>query len=542
MKLFESSFIKDFEYYERVFDTELNRSVIRKITVPFEWFEPSDRGQYISITDSTKRFERKQGNSKQARGKDGVFNPIERTIRDNYWGNNYNKNPRVFHLDIETRTGTNSKGFPKPELALEPVCLIQVHDSHSNTIFVFGDRNWTFEKNYSEKIKELGVNVKFFNCETEEQIFNGYFKLFKQLDPLIIYAWNGDGFDYPYLYNRAQNLGLDTGLFSNHGSVKLKKVKSGYRETHSLVADGHVYFDLLQVYKKFTFGQKASYSLENIASEELGENKVQHTEYEKFDDFYSGVYRVPENPTEEQKNSNVYKAAMAFKETGDDKYLKLVQELSYSEFVYYGVKDPYLTLKIDQKKNFTALMVNLAEKMGVKLEDTLGTVKQWSQYIANKAYQNKEIIEARESSDETVSVKGGRVTEPIVGLHEWVCSVDVNSMYPNLGMRAFNMSPEKFVPKHKLPPDLREYILRYFNDEDEDARMTLPEDVWDKVSELLKQNEMCLGINGAVFKTDSIGMIPEIIKTIYSERKEAKKTQFEYEKKKLLIKDILKAL
>lgn len=535
MQLFETAFQKDFDYFERVYDTELKRSLIKKINSPFEWFEPSERGVYKSVTDGTKHFERKQGTQKQSRGKDGVFDPISRNIRDNYWGDKYNKNPRIFYLDIETRTGLYSTGFPKPELALEPVCLIQVYDNHSKTMFVFGDRPWSFEKLYT-----FEYDIKFFQCNSEEDIFNGYFQLFKKFDPLIVYAWNAEGFDYPYLYNRAINLGIETKHFSNHGNVKLKSKQMGFKTIHTLEADGHHYFDLLQVYKKFTFGQKSSYSLDNIAFEELNERKVTHTEYEKFDDFYTGKYIIPHNPTEEQKESKIYKAACAHKDTNDEKYDKLVKELSYSEFVYYGAKDTYLILRIDQKKNFTQLMVMLAEKMGALLPDTLGTVKQWSQYIANTSYLNKEIIEAKEPFDGDVQVKGGRVTEPTPGKYEWVVSVDVNSMYPNLGMRAFNMSPEKFVPRHKLPNNLKEYVLRYFNDEDEDSRLKIPEDIWSKVSSILKEHQMCLGINGAVFKSDSIGMVPKLIKEIYAERKDAKKTQFEYEKRKLLIKEILK--
>jgi len=536
MNLFECAFQKDYDYYERVWNTELKKTLIRKIDTPFEWFEESSTGDFKSITNPEKRFVRKQGNSKQARGQAGVFNPIDRHVRDNYWCSSYNKNPRTFFLDIETRTGQNGfHGFPKPEDANQEVCLIQVFDNHSNTMFVFGDRAWKFQNLY-----EFDYEVKYYHCLSEEQIFEGFLSLFKKLDPLIIYAWNGEGFDFPYLYNRAKNIGVDVKRFSNHGNVKLKTIQAGFKTIHKLESNGHIYFDLLEVYKKFTFGLKSSYSLDNIAFEELGKTKITHTEYEKFDDFYTGKYIHPVIPTEEQRNSRIFKASEAYNNTKEEKYLELVRELSFSEFVYYGVIDTYLIKELDKKKNFTQLMVMLAEKMGVLLQDTMGTVRPWSQYISNTAYKNKEIIEVRERTEESVSVKGGRVTEPVIGKHDWVCSVDVNSMYPNLGMRAFNMSPEKFVPKHKLPEKLREIILRYFNDEDEDKRLTLPREILDKTSELLREYELCLGINGAVFKTDSQGMIPSLIEEFYSDRKKAKQIQFEYEKKKLLIKQILK--
>jgi hypothetical protein len=113
-------------------------------------------------------------------------------------------------------------------------------------------------------------------------------------------------------------------------------------------------------------------------------------------------------------------------------------------------------------------------------------------------------------------------------------------MYPNLGMRAFNMSPEKYIPIYDLPSKLKEYILRYFSDEDEDKRLEIPREILDKISAELREHNLCLGINGAVFKADFAGMIPNLIKEIYAKRKKAKQTQFEYEKKKLAIKNLIK--
>lgn len=535
MILFETAYQKDFEYYERVFDTNLNKSVERKITTPFEWFEESSNGDYISITDNSKRFVRKQGTSKQARNQNGVFNPIQRQIRDNYWGKAYNKEARIFYCDIESRVGTASKGFPKPELALEPISLMQIFDSTSKTMFIFGDRPWKFQAQYT-----FEYPVKYIQCSDEINIIEGFLNLFKQLNPLIVYAWNGAGFDFPYIFNRMKNLGMDTQRLSNYGKVSLKSKPVGFKTYYSIETQGHYFLDLLEIYKKFTFGQKSSYSLDNIAFEELGERKVPHTEYAAFDDFYTGKYIHPQNPTEEQKKSNIFKASTAYIETNDEKYLTLVKELSHSEFVYYGGKDTHLITRVDQKKNFTTLMVMMAEKMGVLIEDTMGTVKPWSNFIANTGYTNKEIIPAKDRESVEVSVKGGRVTDPVVGKHDWVVSVDVNSLYPS-EMRAFNMSPEKFVPRHELPKDLLELVLRYFNDEDEDARLMLDNSILNKASELLTKYNMSLGMNGAVFKADSKGMVPKLIEDIYTDRKKAKGTQLKYEQRKILIKEILKS-
>jgi DNA polymerase elongation subunit (family B) len=336
-----------------------------------------------------------------------------------------------------------------------------------------------------------------------------------------------------------KNLKMDTQRLSNYGKVSLKEIPSGYKKASRIESTGHHFIDLLEVYKKFSFGEKSSYNLDNIAYVELGKQKIPHTEYEKFDDFYTGKYIHPVNPTPEQLQSNIFKASAAWIETNDEKYLNLVKLIAHSEFVYYGIIDTYLIKEIDRKSNFTSLMVILAEDAGILLSDTLGTVKPWSQFIANTGYKNKEIIEKTERTSEEIQIKGGRVTDPTIGKHEWLVSVDVNSMYPS-NMRAFNMSPEKYIPIYDLPPKLKEYILRYFNDEDEDKRLEIPRDILDKVSDELREHNLCLGINGAVFKADSSGIVPNMIKEIYANRKKAKQTQFEYEKKKLLIKNLIK--
>jgi DNA polymerase elongation subunit (family B) len=535
MYLFETAFQKDFEFFERVYDTDLKRSIVRKIDSPYEWFEESANGDFKSITNNSKKFVRKQGTSKQSREKAGVFDPIQRTIRDNYWKKAYNKDPRIFYCDIETRVGQNSTGFPKAELALEEISLIQIYDNITNKMFVFGNRPWQFKDQYT-----FDYDVNYILCSDEKNIIEGFLSLFKQLDPLIIYAWNGNGFDYPYIYNRMKNLKMDTQRLSNYGKVSLKEIPSGYKKASRIESTGHHFIDLLEVYKKFSFGEKSSYNLDNIAYVELGKQKIPHTEYEKFDDFYTGKYIHPVNPTPEQLQSNIFKASAAWIETNDEKYSNLVKLIAHSEFVYYGIIDTYLIKEIDRKSNFTSLMVILAEDAGILLSDTLGTVKPWSQFIANTGYKNKEIIEKTERTSEEIQIKGGRVTDPTIGKHEWLVSVDVNSMYPNLGMRAFNMSPEKYIPIYDLPPKLKEYILRYFNDEDEDKRLEIPREILDKISAELREHNLCLGINGAVFKADSSGIVPNMIKEIYANRKKAKQTQFEYEKKKLLIKNLIK--
>ena len=496
MKRFEATWRDGFEYYQRVFDTDLGRSTKSRVDLRCEYYEPSSTGLYTFILDDEIRLERKQGNAKQGREHYGFMDPMYRNIRDNYWNKDaYNLEPRVWYLDIETRVGTCSIGFPVPEKAMEPISLMQFYDNKENVMFVLGVKDWP-----GQESANFEYEVKYIKCRDEYQMLEHFLAIYSKLDPLIVYAWNGLGFDFPYIHNRMKKLGIDVNRLSNYGGVSYSEGEFQGKTEFKFASDGHFWVDLMQVYKKFTFHPMPSYSLDAVSEYELQENKADHSKYANFEDFYTN---------------------------------------GYDEFVYYGIKDTYLIRRIDESKNFTVLMNMIAEKMGVQISDTLGTVKPWSQYIANRSMLNRQVMPMRQEFPEPYVV-GGYVRDPNKGKHEWVISADVNSMYPLLGMVGFNMSPETFVPKHKLPDDLHDIVLAFFNGQDESKLLFLNDNVWETATGLLQKYNFALGINGAVFKKDKLGIIPEMVQEIYDSRKKAKNQMFAYEQRKILIERIIK--
>ncbi len=528
--LLECAWKSNFKYYKRCFDNKTKKSFAVENNKKYEWYIENSNGKYEYILNPEIKLEKIESSyNKEGLDKYGYTDPLYGDIRDNYWNKDlYNSNPRIWYIDIETRSGVVSSGFPVPEKSLESVSLIQIYDNYDNTMFVLGLRDWVHQKKYN-----LEYPVEYIKCEDEIHLFETYFKLFKNMDPLILYAWNGKKFDYPYLINRSKKLGLDISNFSNYGNVEISSKEFQNQIEFKIKTDGHYYLDLMEVYKTFVYKSRSSYSLENISSIELGTTKVSHTEYSAFDDFYTGKYNIPSSPTDAQLNSDIYREAIK----GN---IEEVKELSHSEFVYYGIVDTYLIKQIDEKLKFTALLIMIADKMGVLINDTMSTVKPWTNFISNRAMVNNKIMPCRKQKDENPSIIGGYVQTPQVGKHKWVISADVNSMYPLLGMVGFNNSPETFIAKHKLPAGLKELVLRYFNDQDEANRLDLPEETWDIVVDELQKNNMSLGINGAVFTRDYRGMIPELVQEIYDTRKDFKKTMFKYEQKGILINELIK--
>jgi DNA polymerase elongation subunit (family B) len=591
MKLFETSWMNDFKVYERVFDPDTGITQVNKIDGKSEYFVEDPKGLYSDFLDSTIKYSKKFGNAKDAREHAGACSPIYRNIRDNYIETkSFNKNPRVWYLDIETRSGVHYKitdsrkvllknkstgeitrttledtqklkdsdlqnylisedgsnfsevqystlfektqSFPDPGLAEQEITLIQVLDNIEQTVYILGLRD--FELSDLEKLGySFDYSVKYANCKSEIQLLNTFLVLFNKLNPLLILAWNGNGFDYPYIVNRLKNLGFSESL-SKYGSTTLtKSINDKGRVSYKLDSNGHFFMDFMEIYKKFTFDPRSSYSLDNISEIELGEHKVPHTEFLTFDSFYTGTdYQYTEKEYSDKLRELIRKSY------GSDEFFKNVN----LQFVYYGITDVILLKKLNDKLQLVELMSTVSEIMGVLLDDTLKTVKPWSQHIANEAMKQKKVMPPKREV-ESPKIVGGFVKEPIPGLCKWCMNVDVNSMYPMLSIAAFNMSPETYISMDKAPADLRDLLKSVIKkDQDEEQFLDLKDnnpEKFKKITELLQKYKLSLGINGALFDISKKGLIPSLVTEIYNNRKQAKKTMNNYIAKSVMIKDIL---
>lgn len=527
MKLFEATYKDGFDYYERYFCTDSNQSKTAKITCGNEYYVPDSRGIYTYLLDDNIRLSKKSGKCTENITY-GKLTPDIVRIRDKYWDktkSKYNYNPRKWYIDIET-TAYNKIDV---EQVKEELVLVQIFDNITNTMIILGSRPWVNQAKYS-----YDFECKYLNCENEVKLFETFFALIKKMQPLIVLGWNTNGFDYPFLYNRAKKLGFDTNQFSPYNKSKLSTIITDQgMKSYKLEADGVFYLDYLEVYKKYTYTPRASYSLDNISYVELNERKVNHNMYSTFDGFRTGEsYIFPDKAPTDEFDLEMFNLQVLYKETQDNKIKEKIADLANDLFVHYGCIDTYLVKKLDDKLMLSNILINIASKMGVNIPDSLGTVKPWSSYITNIAYLENKILPNSDVDDNAdTSIKGGYVAEPVVGKHKWIISVDINSAYPNLSMRGFNMSAETYVAPRDLPADMRDINLAYFNDEDEEKRFKMylerPE-IFNTYTALAKKYNYCLGINGAVFKRDSVGIIPRLVKEIYAERKALKKEMLKW--------------
>lgn len=518
MKLFECFFQdqkEPWKFYERY--SQNNISYIKQIPLKQEFFIPTNENSNYKHLLTEENLRRKEGSSKDYEKTFGTINPGYRLLRDEYWdleNPKYNFNTKIWYLDIETTAHRPVDA----ENCYERIVLIQIFDAQLKTCFVLGLEDFENYDKFELNGKTYDFKVRYLKCKDERNILENYFKLVEKLDPLYVFAWNGEGFDFSYLYNRAIKNCLEP-KFSKYGNGELKTEKfSNGKSVYRLEAPGIFYIDFIDIYKKYVFAPRDSYALDNIAKIEVNEQKVNHSCFSTFDGFRTGKdYIIPsERPTDnfEAKIYDAYK----------NNDLESAFKISHNMFIKYGIIDTYLLYLIDDKLKLSFTMLMLSSLMGVNGKDIMGTTKPWFQLIQNFTYKQNKITPDFEDKKVDVSIKGGFVPNPQKGKVKDVFSVDINSAYPLLSMCGFNMSPETYVPEHKIPDDLKDLRDTLFNDEDEQRRYEdYKSGKLNDFSNLLKKYNLSCGINGAFFKKDFDGIVPQLVSKFYSSRKAEKK-------------------
>lgn len=443
--------------------------------------------------------------------------PVEyQYIRANYSHDDKIYTPRFWFLDIET--GTPKTGFPNPEKAESPINLIQIAESDNKMRYVFGTLNL-----YSQK-----ENETFFYYHTEKEMLLAFKDFQLERTPAVVVAWNGDGFDFPYLINRFKNVGLNPEMLSPFGILEEHKAMIFGTMTKSLKPLGIAWVDYIEAFKRTIPQGQDSWSLEHMSKVVLGEEEGGKLDYHHhgFVDMRAFI------------NCNYDPALDIHEDSELKKYFNKDSEKFkaawYSKFVEYGIVDVDVLKAMDEKKGIMNTLTFLAQTMSVNFHDVFATVKPWQIHIYNRLYDRNQFIPAKSPFD-TYKIPGGHVfAKP--GLYNWVCSFDVRSLYP-FCMICLNMSPETYVRPKDVPADLKELtksFTRYQVKEDddilcEDIYMALPEETKEEITRLLVKYNFAMSPNGSFYRKDFEGILPELTFDIFTSRKKFKKLQKENE-------------
>jgi DNA polymerase elongation subunit (family B) len=356
---------------------------------------------------------------------------------------------KISTIDIEVKT---ENGFPDVESAAEEVLLITVQDYTTKQIRTWGQGPFNNKQE----------NVIYKSFRTEYELLNDFINwwMIETNTPEVVTGWNSELYDMPYLVRRIDRI-LGEKLMkrlSPWGLVTERETIVMGRKQISYDVGGVTQLDYLNLYKKFTYKAQESYRLDYIASVELGQKKLDHSEFDTFKDFYTK---------------------------------------GWQKFVEYNIIDVELVDRMEDKMKLIELAITMAYDAKVNYNDVFYQVRMWDAIIYNYLKKRNIVIPPKERSDKDAKYAGAYVKEPIPGKYDWVVSFDLNSLYPHLIMQ-YNISPET-LRETRHPSVTVDKIL---NEE-----LTF---------ELYKDSAVCA--NGAMYRKDVRGFLPELMEKIYKDR------------------------
>ena len=356
---------------------------------------------------------------------------------------------KISTIDIEVKT---ENGFPDVESAAEEVLLITVQDYTTKQIRTWGQGPFNNKQE----------NVIYKSFRTEYELLNDFINwwMIETNTPEVVTGWNSELYDMPYLVRRIDRI-LGEKLMkrlSPWGLVTERETIVMGRKQISYDVGGITQLDYLNLYKKFTYKAQESYRLDYIASVELNQKKLDHSEFDTFKDFYTK---------------------------------------GWQKFVEYNVIDVELVDRMEDKMKLIELAITMAYDAKVNYNDVFYQVRMWDAIIYNYLKKRNIVIPPKERSDKDAKYAGAYVKEPIPGKYDWVVSFDLNSLYPHLIMQ-YNISPET-LRETRHPSVTVDKILN--------QELTF---------ELYKDSAVCA--NGAMYRKDVRGFLPELMEKIYKDR------------------------
>ena len=354
---------------------------------------------------------------------------------------------KLVTLDIET---TAEQGFPDVESAIEEILAITIQDYTTKEIITWG------VKPFANKQK----NVTYHHCHTEQELLNHFINYWMQDVPDVVTGWNIQMFDIPYICKRLNRVLGDKLMkrFSNWGLVTEGEIYVQGRKQIVYDVGGLTQLDYLDLYKKFTYKAQESYRLDYIAEVELGQKKLDHSEFDTFKDFYTK---------------------------------------GWQKFIEYNIVDVELVDRLEDKMKLIELALTMAYDAKVNYADVFYQVRMWDNIIYNYLKKRDIVIPPKIRSDKNEKYAGAYVKEPAPGKYDWVVSFDLNSLYPHLIMQ-YNISPETLLEERHPTATVDRILNEEIN------------------FELYKDNAVCA--NGAMFRKDVRGFLPELMEKMYGDR------------------------
>ena len=351
---------------------------------------------------------------------------------------------KIWTIDIEVAC---ENGFPDVQASAEEMLCITMKNFNTKETITWGTREFVPPK-----------DIEYRVFWTEQEMLQDFHTWWNQNTPDIITGWNNNLYDIPYICRRIERVLGEKWKksLSPWNRVIDREIRIQGRTNIAYEITGVAILDYLDLYKKFTYTNQESYRLDHIAMVELGDKKLDHSEFENFKDFYTS---------------------------------------DWQRFVEYNIHDVNLVDSLEDKMKLIELAVTMAYDAKVNLEDVYSQVRMWDTLIYNDLKGRNIVVPPRITTKKDDKYAGAYVKEPIPGSYDWVVSFDLNSLYPHLIMQ-YNISPET-LKDDRHPTVTVEGILN---------------------EEVTFDGDGCVCANGAQYRKDIHGFLPEMMQRIYDER------------------------
>jgi DNA polymerase elongation subunit (family B) len=371
---------------------------------------------------------------------------------------------RIYTIDIEV---ASENGFPDTESCSEEILCITIKDLNTKKVFTWVNREF-----------DVPDNVHCFLCDNETKMMENFISWWVENTPDIVTGWNCQLYDIPYICRRVNRILSEKWMksLSPWNKVTENEIYIKGRKQISYDILGVSILDYLDLYKKFTYTNQESYRLDHIAFVELGQRKLDHSEFDTFREFYAN---------------------------------------GWQKFVEYNIFDVELVDRLEDKMKLIELAVTMAYDAKVNFDDVYSQVRMWDTLIYNFLKEDNLVVPPKRSSNKDEKYEGAFVKEPIPGLYDWVVSFDLNSLYPHLIMQ-YNISPETLLDRKHPTVNVDRLLEQQIDLSDLNGKTVCP--------------------NGSMYRTDIQGFLPKMMQRIYDDRTVYKKLMLdakkEYEKTK----------
>jgi len=377
---------------------------------------------------------------------------------------------KIYALDIEVQC---ENGFPNVEEAAEEMLSITIKDMVTKKFYIWA-------------VREFETEHEHYIFDSEREMLKNFLEWWVHHTPDILTGWNVNLYDVPYIARRLNRILGEKWMrsLSPWNRANEREIYVQGRKNYAYDVSGINILDYLDLYRKFTYSNQESYRLDHIAFVELGQRKLDHSEYENFKDFYTS---------------------------------------DWQKFIEYNIQDVELIDRLEDKMKLLELAITMSYDAKVNFEDVYSQVRMWDTMIFNYLADKNIVPPPRKGEKKDEKYAGAYVKEPVPGKYDWVVSFDLNSLYPHLIMQ-YNISPETLWETRHPSANVEKLLNQ----------------------EVDLSGDFAVCANGAQYRKDKRGFLPEMMEKIYTERVIYKKRMIQakkdYEKEptKQLEKDISK--